>query len=48
MRAMILQVIVPDSWRKIDVLCAMNIGLKKHFQTESSGPAIAVKTELGP
>ena len=39
MKAFILEVILPDSWSKGDVLCAFNIGAQKHFVTQSSGPA---------
>jgi len=39
MKAFILEVILPDSWTKVDVVCGVNIGCQKHFVTQSSGSA---------
>ncbi len=37
MKAFIIEVILPDSWKNVDVICGINIGLQKHFITQSSG-----------
>jgi hypothetical protein len=37
MKAFILEVILPDSWSKVDAICAVNIGLRKHFDMQSPG-----------
>lgn len=39
MRAFIAEIILPDSWTMTDVVCGINIGLQKHFQTQSLGSA---------
>ena len=39
MKAFIIEVILPDSWTKVDAICAFNIGAQKHFVTQSSGSA---------
>jgi hypothetical protein len=41
MKAFIVEVILPDSWTTVDTICGINIGLQKHFITQSLGSAHA-------
>lgn len=35
MKAFIVTVIAPDDWRKTDVLCSMNMGMRDHAKTQN-------------
>ncbi len=40
MKAFIAEIVLPDSWTMTDVVCAINIGVQKHYATQiSSSPA---------
>lgn len=34
MKAFIVTVIAPDDWDKTDILCSVNMGMRKHADTE--------------
>ena len=46
MKVFIVEVVLPDSWQRIDVVCAMNIGVQKHWQTQNSGSPVAGQRQL--
>lgn len=46
MKAFIIEVILPDSWSKVDAVCGVNIGLQKHFITQSSGSPVPYQRVL--
>ena len=44
MKAFIVEVIVPDSWVTVDVVCGVNIGLRDYFRTQSQTSPILTET----